>query len=109
MNSTLNFGGQLRWVVIATCAFMLCGARAFAGDLNLEAQLIWATDQPKSPNPKHKPAPDWVVNKLKSTHFTWNYYFEVNRTAFAVAQDDSTHVVLSRHCEITVHNLGNDV
>ena len=91
------------------CLFMLCGARAFAADLKLEAQLIWGTNDEKSPDPKHKQVEQSVEKKLKSSPFKWKNYFEVNRKAFSVARDASTKVTLSRNCDIEVRNLGGDL
>ena len=80
---------------------------AQAGDLKLEALLIWGTDDPKSPDPNHKPAPPDVEKKLKSLPLKWNHFFEVNRQQFAVAENGSTTVTMSKDCVITVKNLGD--
>ena len=50
-----------------TVVFLLCATAiaAGAGELKLEAQLIWGTTNSVSPNPNHKPAQKDVEKKLK--------------------------------------------
>ena len=84
------------------------GARVMAGDMKLEAQLIWGTNDEKSPNPKHKRVEADVDKKLKKLPFKWKNYFEVTRKQFTVAEGGSQSVELSKDCEIKVRNLGND-
>lgn len=109
MNTSFIYAAQLRWLAILTSLFLVCGVRAIAGELKLEAQLVWGTDLEKSPNPKHKPAEAAVENKLKSSPFKWKNYFEVNRAILTVAQDATAQATLSKHCDIEVRNLGNDM
>ena len=85
-----------------------CGVRVHAGEIKLEAQLIWGTNDEKSPNPKHKPVDAKVAKKLKKLPFKWQHYFEVNRKQFTVTQGETTKIVLSKDCEIKVRNAGNN-
>lgn len=85
------------------------GARIHAGEVKLEAQLIWGTNDEKSPNPKHKSVEPNVAKKLKKLPFKWQHYFEVNRKPFAVEQGETKKVVLSKDCEIKVRNVGNNM
>ena len=84
------------------------GVRVHAGEIKLEAQLIWGTNDEKSPNPKHKSVDAKVEKKLKKLPFKWQHYFEVNRKQFTVAQGETTKIVLSKDCEIKVRNAGNN-
>jgi hypothetical protein len=87
--------------------FLTClAARVHAGELKLEAQVIWGTNDATSPDPKHKPAEAEVARKLKSQPFKWKNYFEVNRKTFSVAQDETKKVPMSKECELQVKNLG---
>ncbi len=81
---------------------------ARAGEIKLEAQLIWGTNDEKSPDPKHKAVDPKVEKKLKKLPFKWQNYFEVNRQKFAVAQGETKKIVLSKDCEIKVRNAGNN-
>lgn len=84
------------------------GARVHADELKLEAQLIWGTNDEKSPDPKHKPVDPKIAKKLKKLPFKWQHFFEVNRKQFTVAQGETTKIVLSKDCEIKVHNAGHN-
>jgi hypothetical protein len=94
---------------LALGCFLLTGlsVQVLADELKLEAQLIWGTNDEKSPNPKHKPVDSQVAKKLKKLPFKWQHYFEVNRQQFTVAQGETKKIVLSKDCEITVRNAGN--
>jgi len=83
------------------------GAQVQADEIKLEAQLIWGTNDEKSPDPKHKPVDPKVAKKLKKLPFKWQYYFEVNRQQFSVPQGETKKIVLSKDCEIKVRNAGN--
>ena len=96
-----------------TCLVTLCllatalGARLQAGEMKLEAQLIWGTNDEKSPDPKHRAVDSKVEKKLKKLPFKWQNYFEVNRQKFSVPEGETKKIVLSKDCEIKVRNSGN--
>ena len=99
----------LFWSSIAFALFACGSVRADAGDLKLETQLIWGTNDAQSPNPKHKPVEMDVRKKLKDLPLKWNNYFEVNRKRFGVPLSGSTKVPLSEKCSIEVKNLGKSM
>jgi hypothetical protein len=80
--------------------------RADPAEMKLEAQLIWGTNDSKSPDPEHKPVTPEVARKLKSLPFKWTHYFEVTRKPFSVPTSGEKKVRLSKECEIKVKNLG---
>ena len=84
------------------------GAQVQAGEIKLEAQLIWGTKDEKSPDPAHKAVDPKIEKKLKKLPFKWQHYFEVNRKAFSVAQGETNKVVMSKDCEIKVRYAGKD-
>ena len=98
-------GGFLALVFLLVTAL---GSPAQAGEIRLEAQLIWGTNDEKSPDPKHKAVDAKVEKKLKKLPFKWQNYFEVNREKFTVAQGETKKIVLSKDCEIKVRNAGNN-
>jgi len=104
-----SFSAVVRFLCLtAAILFFVAGAsQGFAADLKLEAQLIWGTNDPKSPDAGHKPAEPEVRKKLKSLPFKWENYFEVNRLQFAVPKDGARRIAMSKECEILVKNLGN--
>lgn len=84
------------------------GTPATAGELKLEAQLIWGANVEKSPDAKHKAVDSKVEKKLKKLPFKWQNYFEVNRQKFSVAEGETKKLVLSKDCEIKVRNAGHN-
>ena len=88
---------------------MVTGAHAFAGDMKVEALLIWGTNDQQPSDPNLKPVDPKVEKKLKSLPFKWKYYFEVTRKEFVVSKNGSDAVVMSKDCEIKVRNPHDDV
>lgn len=97
------------WLVrLAAVIFLslVAGTHAWAADLKLEAQLIWGTNDAKSPDPSHKPVDAKVAAKLKRLPFKWVNYFEVTRKQLAVPQGGTTRITMSKDCDVSVRNLG---
>ena len=84
---------------------VLGGAPAQAADAKFEAQLIWATNDKKSPNPNHKQAEAEVRKRLAKLPLKWANYFEVNRKAFTVAEAGTNRVIMSEKAAIEVKLL----
>ena len=99
-----------RLLGVAAVALFLAGAipAAHAGELKLEAQLVWGTNDKKSPNPKHKAVEPDVEKRLKNLPFKWSNYFEVNRKQFKIASSQVRCERMSEECEICVKLVGND-
>lgn len=90
------------WVLLALgCSHAL----AAEPNLKLEVQLVWATNDRQSPDPKHKPVAPEVLKKLKDLPLKWSNYFEVNRRSFQVPSTGTTNVPVSDKCSITVKRL----
>ena len=101
---------SVKWLLRAAASALLLAVAvpaARAADLKLEAQLIWGTNDRKSPDPKHKPVEADVANKLKNLPFKWSSYFEVNRKQFAVTLTEAQRVRMSDECEIAVKQVGD--
>ena len=105
MNVAAGFAG------LALPAFFLCttASSSLAAELKLEAQLIWGTNDAKSPDPSHKPVDADVAQKLKTLPFKWANYYEVTRKRFAVPESGVRSETMSKDCEIRVKNLGKAV
>ncbi len=97
----------LRVRVWLLCLLAAC-VTGLAGELKLEALLIWGTNEEKSPDPRHKPVETQVAKKLKDLPFKWSHYFEVNRKEFTVPRDQPRRVAMSDECEISVRQAEND-
>ncbi len=75
-----------------------------------EVQLIWATNDQKSPNPKHKPVTPEIRKKLDELPLKWEHYFEVNRKQFVMAKGGRNKADLSDKCSVEIKDLeGNQV
>ena len=81
-------------------------ARSGSADLNLEAQLVWGTNNEKPDDPKLKEVDPSMAEKLRKV-FKWKNYFEVNRQNFTVPAGSPKKVKMSDECAIEVQNLGN--
>ena len=94
-------------VCLSVVALLLCclGVQAGAAAMKLEAQLLWGTDDAKSPNPKHRPVDPALSEKLKNIPLRWKNYFEVNRKLFEVPQRETRSVALSEACDVEVKNV----
>jgi hypothetical protein len=104
----MSYKLSFRLLRVCTPLLLVCVTAlvASAGELKLEAQLIWGTTNSVSPNPNHKPAQKDVEQKLKQQPFKWKHYFEVNRVTLAVPDGGQKSVPVSKSCSIQVKNLG---
>ncbi|MDQ6633057.1 MAG: hypothetical protein M3Y82_15095 [Verrucomicrobiota bacterium] len=76
-------------------------------DTKLELQLIWGTNDPQSPDPKHKPLEPELAKKMEKSPYKWKNYFEVNRQAIQVAPNATQKSKMSPQCEVEVKNLSD--
>jgi hypothetical protein len=94
----------------AALALATTVASTFAADRKMEARLIWATNDDKSPNPNHKPLDAELAKKLRDMPLKWKNYFEVNRQTFTINATNYTNVVMSKKCSIQMKDkTGNNV
>lgn len=101
---------QAAWLTSALVVFSLFTTSARAAEGKFEAQLIWGTNDAKSPNPKHKPVDADVRKVLEALPLKWTHYFEVNRKALELAEGETKKVVLSEKCTLEVKkSRGNEV
>ncbi len=86
-------------LVLPTCLLL-------AGDLSLEAKLIWASNEPNSPDPNHKKL-DSELTKWLEKHHAWKYYFQENVQKVALKGTAPTKVQMSKECRLEITHLGN--
>ncbi len=96
-------GGLGLALLLSLCG--LGGGRVQAADANFEAQLIWASNDKNSPNPKHKEVDAEMRQRLGKLPLKWANYFEVTRKSFAVADGGTNRVVMSEKSSIEVKRL----
>ena len=75
-----------------------------AANLNLEAKLIWGTNEDKSPNTDHKEVDSATKEKLRKV-FKWKNYFVVNRIVKPVPNRGTNRFELSKECTIEIKEL----
>ena len=75
--------------------------------MQLEAILIWGTNDEQSPDPNHKPLEPSIEAKLRSQPFKWKKYFEVNRQSTNLVAKAAAKLKMSQECEIEVLNRGD--
>jgi hypothetical protein len=103
LTSAIRRGGRAGLILLL--AFTAVSARA--GTPKFEFQLIWGTNDPESPDSKHKPVDRETRKKLDELPLKWANYFEVCRKCPAIAAGAFMKVKLSEQCEIGVQNLGD--
>jgi hypothetical protein len=91
------------WLILA---WLLAAVPLQAGDLKLQAQLIWGTNEEK-PAGKDLKEIDLVLQKKLRSIFKWKNYFEVNRQFIVVADPGTGKARLSDKCVIEVEHFGN--
>src|SRR5258705_7425743 len=97
--------------LLAVCLFAT-GLRvesAQAGDaLAIQAQLVWGTNDPQSPDFKHKPIDAELAKKLSKAPYRWKYYFEVKRLDTTLALNETKPLSMSDKCKIDIKNIGGN-
>jgi hypothetical protein len=99
---------QLVWVLTLALLGWVALPQSQAAERKLEAQLLWATDDAKSPDPHHKPVDPVLDKKLKSIPLKYKSYFEVKRQVFVINDKDYSKVEMSKHCYIEVKDKGEN-
>jgi hypothetical protein len=85
----------------------LAAASAPAAELRLETQLVWATRDATSPNPRHHPVDGEVARKLAGLPLKWPHFFVENRRDFLATTTAQT-IELSKKCVVVVRDAGSD-
>lgn len=100
-------------VWFSTALVLLAGGevRAQPAAMQLQAFLLWGTDESKPPEGKtYKPVEPDVRQKLRDLPLKWTNWFEVNRVAFAVPQGAVKEVPVSAKCQVNVKKItGSEV
>ncbi len=74
-------------------------------ELKVQAQLIWGTNEGKSPNPSYKEVDPKLAAKLQKV-LKWKNYFEVSHDSTAVLPNKAKRLKLSPKCEVEITNYG---
>jgi hypothetical protein len=97
------------WAVIELMALPLLTGAAHADQMHVEVILVWATNDERSPDPKHKPVDAELAQKLRKSPYRWKNYFEVSRQKLAIPTGQAKKdIKISEHCTIDLKNLGDN-
>lgn len=94
------------WVFVAGALLSSEGWSAQTVAMRFQAQLVWGTNDDRSPDPNHKPVESEVKAKLNELPLKFSNYFEVNRKTLEVSLSGTNRVPLSEKCEVEVKSLG---
>ena len=94
------------WLLMAGMLLSFEGRSAQSTTLKLQAQLVWGTNDDRSPDPKHKPVDADVKSKLHELPLKFTNYFEVCRKSVDVGLSSSNRITLSDKCDVEVRSLG---
>ncbi len=94
-------------VVAVALLFPVASVRAESGDMNIEALLIWGTND-TTHDPKLKPAETKLAEKLKHSPFKWDHYFEMHREDIKLKLNEEKTITMSRNCVISVTSLKDE-
>src|SRR4026208_835797 len=76
----MNFVRLRVMVALMMVAFLVLGQTSVgAADMKVEVQLLWGTNDPKSPNPNHTPVEADIKKRLKDLPLRWTNYFLVKK------------------------------
>jgi hypothetical protein len=93
------------WFVAIFAFVAVTGVVAQAGDLKIEARLVWGCNDAKSPDPKLKPVEAEVRKKLATLPLKWSHYYEVNRKQIKVPLGSKGKTTLSKKCAVEIKSL----
>jgi hypothetical protein len=85
-------------------SIFLLAASAKAGDMNLEARLMWGTND-ENGGPNSKPVDAELSATLHRT-FKWTHYFEITNQLAAIPEKQTRDLKMSDRCTLRVKNLG---
>jgi len=105
MKFKLTLRAWAGWLAVLCFLFSFSGHAAESKDLKFEAQLIWATNDEKSPDPKHAPVDKEVRKTLSELPLRWKNYFVVKTVPLTVPSGGSKDAALSEKCTIEVKDI----
>jgi len=101
---TRFFSRQCRLLLLAL-VFSLAAAGAHAEEIKLEAKLIWASNEPKSPKKEHEPVDEATAVKLRKIRPEWKYFFVEKKVVKTVPSRGSNKFELSKACTLEITEL----
>jgi hypothetical protein len=109
MRFKLFLATLLAWAGVVGVLALAAEQSGAAKPLKFEVQLLWGTNDPQSPDPKHKPVDSEVAKKLKQLPLKWSNYFVVNKKSLEMTVGAEKKEPLSEKCAIEVKDLGKSL
>ena len=106
MRHKLSSATVCLWASVVSGLIAAAGLSAPSTGLKFQVQLVWGTNDDRSPDPKHKPVEPDVKAKLNDLPLKFTNYFEVNRKGLDVMTLGVNKVPMSEKCELEVKSLG---
>jgi len=89
------------------CILMAPALLAAEEPIRLETLLIWGTNDPQAPDPKHIPVEAALAKKLGSSPYRWTNYFQINRQVVEIPLNATKEKIeISKRCTLDIKNLG---
>lgn len=85
-------------------AALLVTSKGWAGDLNLNAVLVWGTDEAKPRDGDYKELDPKVKKKL-GRFFRWRNYFVIKEEKASLARGATKKLKMSVKCELELKNV----
>jgi len=108
MRLKLFLATLLAWAGVA-CLMALAAEPGKPHPLKFQIQLLWGTNDPQSPDPKHKPVDAEVAKKLKQLPLKWSNYFVVNKKTLETTAGAEKKEGLSEKCSVEIKDLGKSL
>src|SRR5579859_7979329 len=104
--------GLLCWSLVCLALLGSAGVASAEEPLHAEALLVWGTNDPLSPDPKHVPVDTILAKKLAGSNspYKWKHYFEVPpRQPLNISVGETKKGIrISKNCTLDVKNLGKN-
>ena len=97
-------GSGLLALSVASLTLLGC-LKAFGEDLQVQAQLVWGTNNPKPDGSKYTALDPKGREKLRQ--FKWQNYWVVNQTVSKIDIQKPSRMTLSGKCAVDIKDLGN--
>jgi hypothetical protein len=99
--------GSLRLALVCLAVIFGAGSARAEEPMRGEAMLVWGTNDPQSPDPKHVPVDDELARKLGKSPYRWKHYFKVRSETVEIHSGETIKgVTMSKHCVLDITNLG---
>lgn len=94
------------WQFLAALCLLASAGSALAADTQLEALLVWGTNDGSSPKPEHKPIDMSLKKQFEAMPFKWKNYFQEKQVSFSINTNQYTRVEINKDCAFDVKCLG---